>query len=129
MNSQNKLVVAISSRTLFDLAESHMVFESEGVDAYCQYQIAREDDPLKPGIAFNMVKKMLALNARDPENSRAEVILLSRNSADTGLRIFTSIQHHGLNITRAAFTKGRSTHAYVSAFGSHLFLSSALQVI
>lgn len=120
----SKLVVAISSRALFDLTESHKVFETEGVDAYCDYQIANEDDPLAPGIAYNMVKKLLALNTRDPEKPTVEVILLSRNSADTGLRIFNSIQHHGLDVSRAAFTRGRSTHPYVSAFGAHLFLSA-----
>lgn len=120
----SKLVVAISSRALFDLTESHKVFETEGVDAYCDYQIANEDDPLAPGIAYNMVKKLLALNTRDPEKPTVEVILLSRNSADTGLRIFNSIKHHGLDVSRAAFTRGRSTHPYVSAFGAHLFLSA-----
>lgn len=120
----NKLVVAISSRALFDLVESHQVFTTQGVDAYHEYQIANEDKALVPGIAFNMVKKLLALNNRDPQNPRVEVILLSRNSADTGLRVFHSIQHHGLNISRAAFTRGRSTYSYVSAFGAHLFLSA-----
>lgn len=122
--NKGKLVVAISSRALFDLTESHQVFMAEGVDAYCNYQIAKEDEALAPGIAYNMVKKLLALNARDPKNPRVEVILLSRNSADTGLRIFNSIQHHGLDVSRAAFTRGRSTRPYVSAFGAHLFLSS-----
>jgi 5'-nucleotidase len=70
------------------------------------------------------VKKLLALNARTPDNPRVEVILLSRNSADTGLRIFNSIQHHGLAISRAAFTRGESTHPYISSFGAHLFLSA-----
>lgn len=118
-----KLVVAISSRALFDLTESHRVFEQEGVEAYCAYQIDNEEIPLEPGIAFNMVKKLLALN-KDQNNPRVEVILLSRNSADTGLRIFNSIKHHALEISRAAFTRGRSTHPYVSAFGAHLFLSA-----
>ncbi len=119
-----KLVVAVSSRALFNLDESHVIFEKQGVDAYCRYQVEHEDVPLNPGVAFNLVKKLLALNERDPENPRVEVILLSRNSADTGLRIFNSIQHHGLNIGRAAFTRGESTHAYISAFGAHLFLSA-----
>lgn len=121
---QEKLVIAISSRALFDLDESHGVFETQGVDAYCDYQISKEDDPLSPGIAFNMVKKLLALNKRDQKNPRVEVILLSRNSADTGLRIFNSIVHHQLDITRAAFTGGKSTYSYASAFGAHLFLSA-----
>ncbi len=119
----SKLIIAISSRALFDLVESHQVFESEGVNAYSDYQIAKEDVTLNPGIAFNMVKKLLALNKPGQQPS-VEVILLSKNSADTGLRVFNSIQHHGLDISRAAFTRGRNTAAYISAFGAHLFLSA-----
>lgn len=119
-----RLVIAVSSRALFNLDESHAVFESDGIDAYCRYQVEREEIPLEPGVAFSLVKKLLALNARDLANPRVEVILLSRNSADTGLRIFNSIKHHGLNISRAAFTRGESTHPYISAFGAQLFLSA-----
>lgn len=119
-----KLVVAVSSRALFDLDESHAIFEREGVEAYCRHQIENEEVPLGPGVAFNLVKKLLRLNAYDPENPRVEIILLSRNSADTGLRIFNSIQHHKLEIERAAFTRGESTHPYIPAFGAHLFLSA-----
>ena len=119
-----KLVVAISSRALFDLTESHMVFEQDGIEAYCNYQIANEDNPLAPGIAFNLVKKLLALNEQMPKQPKVEVILLSRNSADTGLRVFNSIQHHNLGVSRATFTGGRSTKPYVAAFGAHLFLSA-----
>jgi 5'-nucleotidase len=121
----NKLVVAISSRALFDLDESHRVFEEEGVDAYCRYQIEHEEDVLAPGIAFPLVKKLLALNDAETGKARVEVILLSRNSADTGLRVFNSIRHHGLAITRAAFTRGESTWRYISPFGAHLFLSAS----
>lgn len=119
-----RLVVAISSRALFNLDESHAVFENEGVESYCRYQVEREDVPLEPGVAFNLVKKLLALNEHDPANPRVEVILLSRNNADTGLRIFNSIKHHDLNISRAAFTRGESTYPYISAFGAQLFLSA-----
>ena len=125
--TQDKLVIAISSRALFDLDASHQVFMEEGVDAYCRYQIEHEEDVLKPGIAFPLVKKLLALNDADPGNARVEVILLSRNSADTGLRVFNSIRHHGLKITRAAFTRGESTHRYINAFGAHLYLSASQQ--
>jgi 5'-nucleotidase len=121
---QEKLVVAISSRALFNLDESHAVFENEGEEAYCRYQIEREDTPLEPGVAFGLVRKLLSLNERDPAHPRVEVILLSRNSADTGLRIFNSIQHHNLPINRAAFTSGESTHPYISAFEAQLFLSA-----
>lgn len=120
----NQLTIAISSRALFNLDESHAVFENEGIEAYCNYQVEREEIPLEPGVAFTLVKKLLALNARDAAHPRVEVILLSRNSADTGLRIFNSIKYHGLDISRAAFTRGESTHPYISAFGAHLFLSA-----
>ena len=124
INFNDKLVVAISSRALFDLDESHALFESDGVDAYCAYQIENEESPLEPGVAFTLVKKLLSLNAREPANPIVEVILLSRNSADTGLRIFNSIKHHNLNITRASFTRGESTHRYIPAFDADLFLSA-----
>jgi 5'-nucleotidase len=118
------LVAAISSRALFDLDASHEVYEREGVDAYARYQIEHENEVLAPGVAFPLVKKLLALNERDPARPVVEVILLSRNSADTGLRIFNSIQHHGLGIVRAAFTGGQSTYTYAATFGAHLFLSA-----
>jgi 5'-nucleotidase len=125
MESGNeKLVVAISSRALFDLEESHRVFEREGVDAYCRYQIAHEDEVLKPGVAFPLVQKLLRLNAIGAARERVEVVLISRNSADTGLRVFNSIQHYGLGITRAAFTGGESPYRYVEPFNAHLFLSA-----
>ncbi len=127
-NGDNKakadLVVAISSRALFDLDESHRVFEQEGIEAYCRYQIEHEDDLLQPGVAFALVRKLLALNGLLEGRARVEVILLSRNSADTGLRIFNSIETHGLEISRAAFTGGSSPYGYATAFGAHLFLSS-----
>lgn len=123
--SPDKLVIAISSRALFDLDASHQVFVEEGVDAYCRYQIEHEEDVLEPGIAFPLVQKLLALNDADSGAARVEVILLSRNSADTGLRVFNSIRHHGLKITRAAFTRGESTHRYINAFGAHLYLSAS----
>ncbi|MGA8277000.1 MAG: 5'-nucleotidase [Rhodanobacteraceae bacterium] len=118
------LVVAISSRALFDLSESHALFEDEGLDAYARYQIAHEDQLLAPGIAFPLVQKLLRLNSIVPQAPRVEVILLSRNSADTGLRIFNAIEHYGLSIVRAAFTNGAPTAPYVHPFGAGLFLSA-----
>ncbi|MBS1169405.1 MAG: 5-nucleotidase [Burkholderiaceae bacterium] len=123
-DTSSKLVIGIASRALFDLADSHQVFEQQGVDAYCRYQIAHEDVPLAPGVAFSLARKLLALNDADPANPRVEVILLSRNSSDTGLRIFNSIRHHELDIKRAVFTSGQSPFRYVPAFGAHLFLSA-----
>ena len=118
----DKLVVAISSRALFDLTESHRIYTEAGVDAYHRYQIEHEDQMLSPGPAFVLVNKLLRLNRADKQY--VEIILLSRNSADTGLRVMNSIHHHGLDITRAAFTKGEPTSRYVPAFGAHLFLSA-----
>ena len=128
------LVVAISSRALFDLDESHQVFEAEGLAAYAKYQMEREDEVLQPGEAFPLVKKLLALNAhnllvesekkgRETGHQGVEVILMSRNSADSGLRIFNSIEHHGLDIQRAVFTNGESPFRYMQAIGTDLFLS------
>lgn len=121
-NAANKLVIGISSRALFDLEESHRVFEEYGREAYCNYQIDHEEHVLEPGVAFGLVRKLLALN--NDVSDRVEVILLSRNSADTGLRVFNSIAHHQLPISRAAFTSGTSPYRYVGAFGSDLFLSA-----
>jgi len=118
-----KLVVAISSRALFNLDDSHEIYEKQGIEAYRQYQIDREDDVLEPGDAFSLVKKLLNLNTLIGK-PRVEIILLSRNSADTGLRIFNSIEQHELNIQKAAFCGGSSPYRYISAFNSHLFLST-----
>lgn len=119
-----KLVIALSSRALFNLDDSHQVFESEGLEAYSKYQVAREEDILEPGEAFAMVEKLLNVNALLGNTPRVEVILLSRNSADTGLRVFNSIKHYGLNISRAAFTSGQSPYRYIAPFNCHLFLST-----
>ncbi|MEO6226928.1 MAG: 5'-nucleotidase [Thermomonas sp.] len=121
-----RLVVAITTRALFDLEDSHGLFEAEGVDAYADHQRQHEDVILEPGIAFPLVRKLIALNASaaTEDAPRVEVILLSRNSADTGLRIFNSIQHHGLDIRRATFTSGAPVWPYIKPFGAQLFLSA-----
>ena len=123
MNS--KLVVGISSRALFDLSESHEIFQKDGVEAYRKYQIKNEDQILVPGEAFNLVNKILKINDFYENKDRVEVILLSRNTADTGLRIFNSIESHELDISRAVFCGGESPYKYVKAFGVDLFLSSS----
>jgi len=123
MGSEN-LVIGISSRALFDLRDSHEVFESSGLAAYSEYQVVREEVYLKPGVAFPLVRKLLALNEEEADHPRVEVILLSRNSADTGLRIFNTIEHYGLNIERAAFTNGESPYKYMEAYGADLLLST-----
>ena len=119
-----KLVVATSSSALFDLRDSDRVYREEGVAAYAEYQIARESEPLAPGDAFPLVKKLLHLNQMLKGEEQVEVILLSRNTADTGLRVFNSIQHHVLPISRAAFTGGSPPFRYMRPFRCHLFLST-----
>ncbi|NOQ63050.1 MAG: 5'-nucleotidase [Methyloprofundus sp.] len=128
MNFKGKLVIAISSRALFNLDESHQIFETQGKEAYCAYQIKHEEDILEPGFGYQLVKKLLAINKLSQQQEPlVEVILLSQNSADTGLRIFNSIAHYQLDISRAAFTSGHSPYGYIPAFGAHLFLSANAQ--
>ncbi|MFN3236208.1 MAG: 5'-nucleotidase [Pseudomonadales bacterium] len=122
--TDRKLVVAISSSALFDLQESDRVYREQGVEQYAKYQIAHEDEVLNPGVAFNLVTKLLRLNSLLEQDQAVEVILLSRNTADTGLRVFNSIQHYGLPIIRAAFTGGAAPYPYMAPFGCHLFLST-----
>lgn len=120
-----KLVVAITARALFDLEKGHALFEDHGLDAYAEHQRSHEDEILEPGIAFPLVRKLLAMNVGAPADApRVEVVLLSRNSSDTGLRIFNSIEHFHLKISRAAFTSGAPTTPYIKPFGAQLFLSA-----
>ncbi len=122
---KSKLVIGISSRALFDLNKSHNIYVNDGIDAYREHQIKNEENILEPGEAFSLVKKILKINDLYSNNDRIEVILLSRNTADTGLRIFNSIEAHNINITRAVFCGGESPYKYVRAFGIDLFLSSS----
>tara|TARA_A100001015_G_scaffold321630_1_gene453571 strand:- start:4540 stop:5460 length:921 start_codon:yes stop_codon:yes gene_type:complete len=116
------LVVAIASSALFDMKDAFQVYKKKGIDEYTAYQIENENKPFSPGPAFKLVQKLLNLNHHKPLS--AEVILLSRNSADTGLRVFNSIEHYDLNITRAAFTNGHPPYKYIDALGAQLFLSA-----
>tara|TARA_B100000575_G_scaffold268189_1_gene246928 strand:+ start:2801 stop:3694 length:894 start_codon:yes stop_codon:yes gene_type:complete len=124
---KSKLIIGISSRALFDLDHSHEIYKKEGLKSYEDYQIKNEDKTLKPGQAFYLVKKILKINDLYDHSDRVEVILLSRNTSDTGLRIRNSIEDHKLNISRAAFCGGKSPHRYVKDFGVHLFLSSSIE--
>jgi len=122
LNLDNKLVVGISSRALFDLEEENRIFEQQGLDAYSAYQIAHENDILRPGTAFPLIKALLGLNSGDEQLT--EIIIVSRNSADTSLRIFNSIRHYGLDISRAALVGGARISPYLDAFSTDLFLSA-----
>ena len=127
LKNTKKLIIAISSRALFDMEESHNIYINQGVEAYCKYQIEHEDDLLEPGVAFSLVKKLLSLNGKTSNDinqsadQRVEVILLSKNSADTGLRVFNSIKKHDLPIFRAAFSSGESPYRYIEPFSADLF--------
>lgn len=121
------LVIGISSRALFDLSKENRIFEEQGLEEYCRYQLEHESDLLQPGTGFPLVQAMLRLNALSPENRRTEVVIISRNSSDTSLRISNSIDHHRLDITRAAFTGGAPVAQYLGAFDVDLFLSASEQ--
>lgn len=118
----NKIIIAVSSRALFDLEEENRIFEEEGRDAYAIYQDEHEDVILKPGIAFPLVKALEKLN--DVGNTKIDILLVSRNEADTSLRIFNSIKHYNLNIERAALIGEGSMIEYLKAFQTDLFLSA-----
>lgn len=120
----NPLVIGISSRALFDLEEENRVFEREGLRAYAAYQRDHERDILKPGPAFQLVRAFLNLNHLQTGQRTVEVIIMSRNTADTSLRIFKSIEHYGLDITRAALVGGADVAPYLKAFRTDLFLSA-----
>ncbi len=120
---QARLVVGISSRALFDLEEANAVFERQGVEAYRAYQREHEEQLLGKGAAFHLAEALLHLNRYDARQRLVEVIIMSRNSPDTGLRIFKSIEHYGLDITRTAFTGGDPLAPYLAAYEVDLFLS------
>jgi len=121
---EQKLVVAVASSALFDLSESDAVYCQEGLAAYRAYQREREDDVLGPGVAFPFVRRLLGLNELIPDDRPVEVVLLSQNDADTGLRVMNSIENHSLPITRAAFVRGADPLRYVDSFNACLFLSA-----
>lgn len=122
LNLDDKLVVGISSRALFDLEEENAIYEKEGLKAYSEYQLLHENDILKPGTAFPLIKALHKLNA--DERYLTEIIIMSKNSTDTSLRIFNSIEHYGLNISRAALVGGAQISSYLNAFRTDLFLSA-----
>ncbi|WP_050476401.1 5'-nucleotidase [Herbaspirillum rhizosphaerae] len=117
------LVIGISSRALFDLEHENAIYDTEGVTAYSDYQRQHENDPLEPGTAFPLVKALLQLNTLIPDRRLVEVVVISRNSPDTGLRAFNAIETHKLDISRAAFTGGEPIVHYLEAFKIDLFLS------
>lgn len=116
------LVVGVSSRALFDLEKENEIFEKEGITGYREYQQAHEDKPLSPGTAFHLVQSLLHLNA-DAKKRIVEVIVMSRNSPETGVRIMNSVRQHQLDVTRMAFSGGEPLAPHIDAFDIDLFLS------
>jgi 5'-nucleotidase len=120
-----RLVVALSSRALFDFEEENQVFEATDDRAYMQLQLQRLEQPALPGVAFSLAKKLLSFNV-DPVAPHVEVVILSRNDPVSGMRVFRSAQHYGLTIERGAFTRGQSPWRYLKPLGAQLFLSTNL---
>ncbi|CAN5682431.1 5'-nucleotidase [soil metagenome] len=125
-----QLVVAISSRALFDFEEENQVFEQGDDRAYMKMQLERLEQPAKPGVAFSLVKKLLAFNdaptAEGEAKQRVEVVILSRNDPVSGMRVFRSAQHYGLQIQRGSFTRGQPPWRYLKPLNANLFLSTHL---
>lgn len=120
----DELVVAISSRALFDLEEEHRLFEEKGYSAFRDFQLAHKKDVLKPGVAFPFVRRLLSLNERFAPYRPLRVVVLSRNSPETAQRFFYSCRHYELPILAGAFTSGHSTFPYIRPFNVSLFLSA-----
>lgn len=123
---KERLVVGVASSAMFDLTESDKVFRTQGEENYRQYQEDHKNNPLNEGVAFSFIKRLLTLNDLSPTGAGPliEVVLLSRNDPDTGLRVMKSIEHHALGITRAIFQQGLSPYDYIPALNISLFLSS-----
>ena len=119
-----RLVVAISSRALFDFEEENRLFESSDDRAYMQLQLARLDQPARPGVAFSLVHKLLAFNRGAADRPRVEVVILSRNDPVSGMRVFRSAQHYGMPVERGVFTRGQSPWRYLKPLAANLFLST-----
>jgi len=119
---EGKLVVAISSRALLDFEDENRVFERDGEGAYIALQLARLDVPAREGVAFALVKKLLAFNT--PQTQRVEVVILSKNDPVSGLRVFRSAERAGLRLERGVFTRGANPYRYLDALKANLFLSA-----
>lgn len=120
----NRLVVGIASSAMFDLAESHAVFQRDGEEGYRRFQEEHLNEPFDRGVAFSFIRRLLSLNdLASSDDPLVEVILLSRNDPDTGLRVMNSIEHYGLGMTRAIFMQGKSPYRFIPALNISLFLS------
>ena len=121
---ENRLVIGVSSRALFDLTAENEIFRTQGVEAYCRYQVEHEKELLAPGNGFRLIEALLNINKLPGQEGRVEVIIMSHNSPDTSLRVFHSIAHYGLDISRAVLASGASLTPYLEAFHTDLYLSA-----
>ncbi|MCM1057410.1 MAG: 5'-nucleotidase [Firmicutes bacterium] len=119
-----KMVIGVSSRALFDLTVENEIFETQGLEAYCRYQVEHEQEVLKPGPGFQLIQSLLRLNECVEKRDLIEVIIMSHNSPDTSLRVFNTIAYYGLPITRSVLASGASLAPYLAAFGTDLYLSA-----
>lgn len=120
---EDKFVIAIASSALFNLTESDSIFKEKGEDEYRKYQREHEKEVLDKGVAFPLIKRLLSMNGPEANDQPVEVVLLSRNDPDTGLRVFKSIEYYDLPISRAVFVTGNDPFIYMDAFNASLFLS------
>lgn len=118
------LRIAVSSRSLFHMEDGNKIYQEQGQDAFNKYMQDKEQVPLRPGVAFPLVQKLLGLNGHLQSGNRVEVVLLSRNSPDAGMRVMNSVDHYGLDIEQAAFSQGTNRFRYAQAMGAQLFLSA-----
>ncbi len=121
---EKKLVIAVASSALFDLAQSDRVFREKGQEAYRKYQRDNQKRVLDKGVAFPFIRRFLRINELFPQKEPVEVVLLSKNDPDTGSRVLQSIRAHGLNILRASFMGGKAPFEFMPSFNAALFLSA-----
>ena len=124
LDLERALVIGVASSALFDLSESDAVFRNEGEEKYRAYQCEHLDDVLEPGVAFPFIRRLLDLNDLAEGERLVEVVILSRNDPETGLRVMRSVKHHGLDITRAIFMQGRAPYQFMGPLHMSLFLSA-----
>ena len=124
LDLERALVIGVASSALFDLSKSDAVFRNEGEEKYRAYQRENLDEVLEPGVAFPFIRRLLTLNDLSEDERLVEVVILSRNDPETGLRVMRSVQHHGLDITRAIFMQGRSPYRFMEPLRMSLFLSA-----
>ena len=124
LDLERALVIGVASSALFDLSESDAVFRQQGEERYREYQREHLDDVLEPGVAFPFIRRLLDLNDLSEDERLVEVAILSRNDPETGMRVMRSVQHHGLDITRAIFMQGQSPYRFMEPLRMSLFLSA-----